>query len=116
MQTSVNNYEYLDILDDAWPEGHAWSVTAPRAAQGMELLCDVGCASFWYAAALEAFFRPERVVGVDVEGHRLFKDGRTRIDYAAGYCGAAADRPLRGRGLPRTTGSPPTSSPPGFPS
>lgn len=79
MQTSLNNYEYLDILDHAWPGA------APARPQGMELLCDVGCASFWYAAALDAFFRPRAMVGVDVEGYRLFKDGRTRSDYAAGY-------------------------------
>jgi SAM-dependent methyltransferase len=81
VQTSLNNYEYLDILD------HAWPAAGPSRPQGMELLCDVGCASFWYAAALEAFFRPRALVGVDVEGYRLFKDGRTRRDYAAGYVG-----------------------------
>ena len=48
-------------------------------------LCDIGCASFWYAATLQAFFHPAHMAGVDVEGHRLFRDGRTRIDYAAGY-------------------------------
>lgn len=80
-QTSLNNYEYLDILDHAWPS------TAHAPPHGMELLCDVGCASFWYAAALDAFFRPRAMVGVDVEGYRLFKDGRTRSDYAAGYVG-----------------------------
>ncbi len=48
-------------------------------------LCDIGCASFWYAATLQIFFRPDRMVGVEVEGHRLLRDGRTRIDYAAGY-------------------------------
>ncbi len=79
LQTSLNNYEYLDILDHAWPGG-----IRPRP-QGMELLCDVGCASFWYAAALDVYFRPRAMVGVDVEGYRLFKDGRTRSDYAAGY-------------------------------
>ena len=63
------------------------STRGPRGPQGVELLCDVGCASFWYAAALEAFFRPRAMVGVDVEGYRLFKDGRTRSDYAAGYVG-----------------------------
>ena len=77
-QTSINNYEYLDILDRAWPA----DTIPPR---GRELLCDVGCASFWYAAALDVFFRPRALVGVDVEGFRLFKDGRTRRDYAAGY-------------------------------
>lgn len=81
VQTSLNNYEYLDILD------HAWTAAGSSRPQRMELLCDVGCASFWYAAALEAFFRPRALVGVDVEGYRLFKDGRTRSDYAAGYVG-----------------------------
>ncbi len=81
VQTSLNNYEYLDILDQAWPR------SADVRPQSMELLCDVGCASFWYCATLEAFFRPRALVGVDVEGYRLFKDGRTRSDYAAGYVG-----------------------------
>jgi hypothetical protein len=76
--TSVNNYEYLDMLDRAWA-----SSGTPRPAGGV--LCDVGCASFWYAAALHAFFRPRRLIGVEVEGHRLFRDGRARIDYAVGY-------------------------------
>jgi SAM-dependent methyltransferase len=76
--TTANNYEYLDILDRAWAQSGL-----PLRLGGV--VCDIGCASFWYAATLQAFFRPERLVGVDIEGHRLFKDGRTRIDYAAGY-------------------------------
>jgi SAM-dependent methyltransferase len=76
--TSLNNYEYLDILDRAWQQ-----LGLPPTSGGT--LCDVGCASFWYAAALQTFFRPDRMLGVDVEGHRLFRDGRTRIDYACGY-------------------------------
>jgi len=76
--TSLNNYDYLDILDRAWI-----SSRLARPAGGE--LCDVGCASFWYASALNAFFSPRRVSGVEVEGHRLFRDGHTRIDYAAGY-------------------------------
>jgi SAM-dependent methyltransferase len=76
--TSLNNYEYLDILDRAWSDA---ALNRPSGG----LLCDVGCASFWYAAMLHAFFRPRELVGVDVEGHRLFRDGRTRIDYATGY-------------------------------
>jgi SAM-dependent methyltransferase len=79
--TAARNYEYLDILDRAWPE-LGW----PSMPGGT--LCDVGCASFWYAATLQAFFHPQRLVGVDVEGHRLFRDGRTRVDYAAGYVAA----------------------------
>jgi hypothetical protein len=76
--TSTNNYEYLDILDRAWADSGL-----PRPEGGV--LCDVGSASFWYAAALHAFFRPRELVGVEIEGHRLFKDGRSRIDYALGY-------------------------------
>jgi hypothetical protein len=76
--TSLRNYEYLGILDEVWS-------SAGLALSRPGTLCDVGCASFWYAAALDAFFHPRRLVGVEVEGYRLFKDARTRIDYAAGY-------------------------------
>jgi SAM-dependent methyltransferase len=82
--TSVNNYEYLDILDRAWVRS---GLTRPAGG----VLCDVGCASFWYAATLNAFFRPRQLIGVEAEGHRLFKDGRTRIDYAAGYLADVAN-------------------------
>jgi SAM-dependent methyltransferase len=76
--TAINNYEYLDILDRGWA-----AAGIPRPSGGV--LCDIGCASFWYAAALNAFFQPRELVGVEVEGHRLFKNGHTRIDYARGY-------------------------------
>jgi len=79
--TSRNNYEYLDILDRAWAGS---GLSRPRGA----VVCDVGCASFWYAATLQAFFDPRELVGVDVEGYRLYKDGHTRIDYASGYVAA----------------------------
>ncbi len=82
--TAANNYEYLDILDRAWG---AAGLAQPSGGR----LSDIGCASFWYAAALDAFFRPERLVGVEVEGYRLFKDGHTRIDYARGYLAAFTD-------------------------
>jgi hypothetical protein len=76
--TSRRNYEYLDILDRAWSG-------ARRAPPAVVELCDVGCASFWYATALHAFFRPQRLTGIEVEGHRLYRDGHARCDYAAGY-------------------------------
>jgi hypothetical protein len=76
--TSRNNYEYLDILDRAWAQS---SLVRPCGGT----VCDIGSASFWYAATLQAFFRPEELIGVEVEGHRLFRDGHTRIDYASGY-------------------------------
>jgi SAM-dependent methyltransferase len=79
--TSLNNYEYLDLLDRLWRAGGL-----ERPAPGA--LCDVGCANFCYAAALQAFFQPTELVGIDIEGHRLYRDGHTRIDYAAGYVAA----------------------------
>lgn len=77
-RSSTINYEYLDLLDRAW-------ATSGRIRPRGGVICDVGCASFWYAAALNAFFRPDRLIGVEIEGYRLFRDGRARIDYAAGY-------------------------------
>ena len=86
--TSVNNYEYLDLLDRGWADSGL-----PRPEGGA--VCDVGCASFWYAAALQAFFRPGQLVGVEVEGHRLFRNGHPdRL--CRGLFGAAAGRPVRG--------------------
>lgn len=49
------------------------------------------CASFWYADALQTFFRPDSIVGVEVEGHRLFRDGRAGIDYARGLYSPPAE-------------------------
>ncbi len=76
--TALNNYEYLDILDRAWAQ-HGWA--HPRNG----VLCDIGCASFWYAATLQHFFLPRELIGIEIEGHRLFATGHARIDYAAGY-------------------------------
>jgi SAM-dependent methyltransferase len=82
--TALNNYEYLDILDRAWA---GTGLTPPAGG----ILCDIGCASFWYAATLQVFFSPRELVGVEVEGYRLFRDGRTRIDYASGYLADTAN-------------------------
>ena len=76
--TSLRNYEYLDLLDRGW---HESGMNRPEGG----VLCDIGCASFWYAATLQSFFRPARLVGVEVEGYRLFRGGHSRSDYAAGY-------------------------------
>jgi SAM-dependent methyltransferase len=76
--TSMRNYEYLDLLDRGWRES---GMNRPEGG----VLCDIGCASFWYAATLQSFFRPARLVGVEIEGYRLFRGGHSRSDYAAGY-------------------------------
>ncbi|MEQ1795375.1 MAG: hypothetical protein ABL970_14430, partial [Nitrospira sp.] len=84
--TTLKNYDYLDILDQAWT---AWG--QPRPVGGA--VQDVGSSNFWYAQALHAFFVPSALTGVEVEGHRIYYNGYSRWDYARGYV----------RNLPQTT-------------
>lgn len=76
--TALFNYEYLDLLDGAHD---AWRLAPPRPAT----LHDAGCGSFAYAAALAAFFRPARLIGVELEGYRRLRDGANRHERALGY-------------------------------
>ena len=76
--TALANYTYLDVLDQAWMR-----MDRPIPRHG--IVTDVGCANFWYARALHAFFRPAILKGVDVEGFRLYPTGYSRYDAAAGY-------------------------------
>ena len=77
-ETAFLNYAYLDLLDRAKRALH-WAV--PTGGQ----VCDLGSANFAYAAALQTFFHPHRLIGVEVDGHRLYCNGRSRIDYARGH-------------------------------
>lgn len=77
-ETSLNNYAYLDMLDRAW-------TTAGETPPSGRVMADVGCASFWYAAALQTFFRPRRLTGYELEAFRRYANGHTRQDYARGY-------------------------------
>jgi hypothetical protein len=76
--TTLKNYDYLDILDQAWT---AWG--QPRPVGGV--VHDVGSSNFWYARALHAFFTPAALTGVEVEGYRIYYNGYSRWDYARGY-------------------------------
>lgn len=76
--TSLANYAYLDLLDQAW-------AAANRSVSTGGLVTDVGCANFWYARTLHRFFRPAKMTGVDIEGFRLYPSGYSRYDAAAGY-------------------------------
>lgn len=76
--TSLANYAYLDLLDQAW-------AAADRPVPTGGRVTDVGCANFWYARTLYRFFRPATLTGVDVEGFRLYPTGYSRYDAAAGY-------------------------------
>jgi len=77
-ETALCNYAYLDLLDRA-RQALNWTVIEKPH------VCDVGSANFAYSAALHAFFQPAQLVGVEVDGYRLYCNGRSRIDYAHGY-------------------------------
>ena len=76
--TARNNYAYLDALE------HAYRAFGEQPTRGA-VVVDVGCANFWYAASLHAFFRPERLHGIEIDGYRRYRDGHTRRDYAQGH-------------------------------
>ncbi|MDR4495726.1 MAG: hypothetical protein AB7P17_01485 [Nitrospirales bacterium] len=77
-ETAFLNYAYLDLLDRA---KHALKWAVPTGQH----VCDLGSANFAYAAALSTFFQPIRLVGVEVDGYRLYCNGRSRLDYARGH-------------------------------
>ena len=77
-ETSLLNYGYLDIL-------HHARNTLNWTIHQHQQVCDVGSSNFAYAAALHAFFRPSGLVGTEVDGYRVYCNGRSRFDYAQGH-------------------------------
>lgn len=77
-EEALQSYEYLDFLDQA--KDHA-----PGPHGGSRRLHAVGPASFGYAGALAAFFRPESMVGVELEGYRRLRGGYNRAELAAAH-------------------------------
>ncbi len=76
--TALKQYDYLDILDQAWS-----ALKLPVLTGGV--VQDIGPSNFWYAPVLHTFFRPTELVGIEVEGHRIYLNGYSRLDYARGY-------------------------------
>ena len=83
--TALRQYEYLDLLDQGWS-----ALKLPHSTGGT--VQDIGSSNFWYAPVLHTFFRPTKLIGVEVEGHRMYVNGYSRHDYAQGYI----------KGLPNT--------------
>lgn len=77
-RSALAAYEYLGWLDEAFT---AWALEVPRPAE----LHDVGCGGFAYAAALQRFFAPACLVGIDVEGHRRLRGGVNRHERILGH-------------------------------
>jgi len=80
-ETCLNNYAYLELMDRAW--AHAQSEPPAGGEQS-----DVGCASFWYASAIHAFFRPDSLTGYEVDAFRRYANAYSRQDFARGYAAA----------------------------
>lgn len=76
--TAVRNYAYLDVLDRA-REALNWAVPQGKTVY------DLGSATFSYAASLHAFFKPQRLVAVEIDAYRLYQHWRSRLDLARGY-------------------------------
>ncbi len=65
-------------LDQGWS-----ALRLSRLAGGT--VQDIESSNFWYAPVLHTFFRPTALIGVEVEGHRMYINGYSRHDYAKGY-------------------------------
>lgn len=76
--TALKQYDYLDILEQAWS-----ALKLPHSRGGV--VQDIGSSNFWYAPVLHTFFRPTELLGIEVEGYRIYINGYSRLDYAQGY-------------------------------
>jgi hypothetical protein len=88
-ETSLNNYAYLELMDRAWARAQS---DPPWGGEQS----DVGCASFWYASAVHAFFRPDSLTGYEIDAFRRYLDGYSRQDFARGYAAAWPNTRFRG--------------------
>lgn len=76
--TALRQYDYLDLLNQGWS-----ALRLPTSTGGT--VQDIGSSNFWYAPVLHTFFRPAKLIGVEVEGHRIYINRYSRHDYAQGY-------------------------------
>lgn len=75
---ALTNYQYLDLLERS-RENFQWQLGSCAH------IVDVGSQNFYYASALHAFFQPQKLTGIEVEGYRIYQDGYSRFDYATTY-------------------------------
>ncbi len=76
-ENTRDNYFYLDLLHSS-REKWGWTPENPR-------VLDVGCKNFYYIDALQAFFKPRSLTGIEVDGYTIYRDGHSRKDYADYY-------------------------------
>ncbi len=76
--TALANYARLELIAQSLD---AFGIDAPAG----RVVHDVGSASFWYAAALHAAFRPAALTGFELEGYRRLRGRVNRAERALGY-------------------------------
>ncbi len=76
--TALKQYDYLDVLERTWS-----ALGLPYSVGGA--VQDIGSSNFWYATAMHTFFQPSELVGIELEGYRIYTNGYSRLDYAQGY-------------------------------
>lgn len=76
--TALKQYDYLDVLERTWS-----ALGLPYSVGGA--VQDIGASNFWYASAMHAFFQPSELVGIEMEGYRIYTNGYSRLDHAQGY-------------------------------
>ncbi len=75
---AMSNYGLLQLLDVATTQCR-WQVPSqPR-------VIDVGSLNFSYAAVLHAWLHPQKLVGIELDGYRLYDNLHTRHSYAQHY-------------------------------
>jgi hypothetical protein len=78
LENTLENYHLLDVLDQAKRK----LLFAPSKNQSVT---DVGCKNFYYVGALQSFFQPRQLHGVEVDAYKLYQDLHTRLSYAESY-------------------------------
>ncbi len=75
---TLRNYHLLHLFDEAASRFH-W-----KPPIGQRVL-DVGSKTFYYAPGMHAFFKPNRLVGLEMDGFHLYRGFHSNASYADFY-------------------------------
>lgn len=75
---ALESYHLLDLLDQAKEKLRF----RPKAGQR---LIDVGSKNFYYVRALQAYFQPKSLVGVELDAYKMYRNFHTRFSAARFY-------------------------------
>lgn len=78
LSNALENYHFLDLLDLSCQKLN-WQI--PKDP----VLVDVGAKNFYYVAALQSFFKPKKMTGIEIDAYKLYQDFHTRHSYAQFY-------------------------------